>query len=414
MILRGSQRPRFLVELARTSNAHPEMRGWYPHPYVGRPTIHCVNWLHSAVPAGDGFGTDISCAVCIAMEDRLAGYTSKDTPPRAGLMPVTTGTTGARGVCLVNLVHCDTQTPGFVGEIAHKLPVRPLAELLILVSSLANTVRNIPDIANGELADTLRVKPAQQLGAGRMENMPLLAVELGGRPRFCRLELLPPARSFRAAVTFASQCRVPFIAEALDRPKIPSVDDQTSACIRDSSGNIDFAKIDPGRQAGLTDDGVRCVFDRKRELVVVRTPQQFDFADGPLMVARRKWQDEIRLSATIWQDKRSTSTPHRLIFPTHGLVGLIFIRVRRLDRNTVRQLLMPQCSCGIHIGDQLLCQGLNALAVQSVDTTLGHVLQVGFRQPIATRALGDVGAYHSGPAPSCFSPQALTRHQLVA
>ncbi len=81
----------------------------------------------------------------------------------------------------------------FVVDIALELAARPLCQLLIRFAALVGAVSDVAHVANCQLPHALLPGKASQALAGGVEDVALLAIELGRRLGFAPPQPLPPS-----------------------------------------------------------------------------------------------------------------------------------------------------------------------------------------------------------------------------
>jgi hypothetical protein len=89
--------------------------------------------------------------------------------------------TGSGGITLVNPRHRHAHPRGFLGHLAGELPVRPLADLLVGLPAQTDARLDVTYISDGNPGDSLRLTVVHHLARRLMQQIPLLAVEPGGR-----------------------------------------------------------------------------------------------------------------------------------------------------------------------------------------------------------------------------------------
>ena len=90
----------------------------------------------------------------------------------------------------------------FVVDVALELAARPLRQLLIRFAALVGAVSDVAHIANCQLRHALlSCKVGQALASG-VENVALLAIELGRRLGLALLQPLPPSAPLPTAGQF--------------------------------------------------------------------------------------------------------------------------------------------------------------------------------------------------------------------
>src|SRR5262249_59669603 len=127
-------------------------------------------------------------------------------------------------------LHGRTAEPlDFVADIVLELALRPLCQLLIHFTALVGAVSDVAHVPDCQLAHALLPgKVGQALAAG-VEDVALLAIELGRGLRLAPLQPLPPSASLPTAGKFGTQAAMTLVAKPLDRAQMPPVHDERSA-----------------------------------------------------------------------------------------------------------------------------------------------------------------------------------------
>lgn len=94
------------------------------------------------------------------------------------------GTTRSGRIRLVNPVDHRAHADNFLSEVAHELAVGPLADLLVGLLAEAHARLNVTHIPDRDLGHPLLLAKVHHLTCGLIENVALLAIELGADPGF--------------------------------------------------------------------------------------------------------------------------------------------------------------------------------------------------------------------------------------
>src|SRR5271157_3723756 len=205
--------------------------------------------LHSGIFAIQETGANIGPTVSIPAQAHTAARTIQYTSAWCVLQYLPTIRAGFRRIIFSDQVSGYSQLPSLVADIFDKLTMRPLADFLIAFPPQIHAGLNILHIPNRNLSHPLILAKVNQLPAGFMQKIPLLALVLGRCFSFVFEQFPLTLRPvFTAVYPTLISCQS-LVSQALDRAQISAADYDAFALFGDGSRDIDLAQIHPNRFA---------------------------------------------------------------------------------------------------------------------------------------------------------------------
>jgi len=191
-----------------------------------------------------------------------------------------------------------------LGDIASKLPMWPLADLLVTHLPQTHPGLNVTHIAYHDPTHALcRAEVDGELG-GLVQEVPLLTIDLRAHLGFGLHKSFASARALLAAVQLSvvqlfADARMALVAPLLEGAEEATREDHGMVSGRGDSGDVYLAQIDTGHFAGLPWWWRRLPgVEGEGQLVVVCPPQQLHLAHVGASILGRQWKIQIRPACT--------------------------------------------------------------------------------------------------------------------
>jgi len=257
----------------------------------------------------------------------------------------------------------DASSCTLLGEVVLVLAVFPLAHALVMVVP-GILVTNAMRVPNEDRLHPFLLEEAHDLARRFVSLVAHLPLGTCSQTGFGPLEFAPAARALGATRLLALKLSQALVVSAFETANATPTDDQSLPRACGHRCQVDLAEIDGSPRCPC---GRTCRRSRNRHMQFVScTPDEGDAPDG---CGQGQAEAQRLASSSHGQNEAFAVARDRLGRPLHRHIGLGLIRVAHAR---VRGL---ELTGGLHIGQELMTEHLNALGVQGELSTFGGPLQ---------------------------------------
>src|SRR6266545_5714831 len=189
---------------------------------TGMP-IRCLSHLDAPIAAERRARADVRRAIGVAVDAHATAGAAESPPPWRARVDMPARRACPRRVVFGKVVARAAEPLNLVAHIGFKLSARPLRQLLVGFAALVRPVSNVAHVANRQPPHAPRSREVGQAAACGVEDVALLAIELGRGLMLALCQPFPATAALATAGEFGRQRAVAFVAQPLERAQVAPV-----------------------------------------------------------------------------------------------------------------------------------------------------------------------------------------------